>query len=366
MRAFLLALFLATPTHADPIPGADDPAFRAPFERALQGDDPTALTDLHAAAEAGNTAALLALPAASDWLRATLPFSTRKTLGRINGTPLAEAFAAANPTAALWALGDPGTDMDALLTRAFALYDAGEPDKATFLFMTWVNQTGGYVELPPGFFDHPVPPWAMAEVLRGRQIGAGYAPPSEGDALVVDRLKADDPAAWMALAAYAGLHNPDAPPPDLARLAAIFAATGIAQDEGARRMAAAVPAMKAFYRRGLALDHETAAAATALFHDEPEFQPLLTLCATICPQTRDQCAVAFVAGFGHPFGRATLYQPLASLISTEDFFDTPRGRLILLRSVRGALGDTPATSPALAAARQIDACLADGILANQL
>ena len=75
MRAVLLALFLATPGLtspglAEPVPGTDDPAFRAPFDRALQGDDPTALLELHAAAEAGNVAALLALPAASDWLRA--------------------------------------------------------------------------------------------------------------------------------------------------------------------------------------------------------------------------------------------------------------------------------------------------------
>ena len=78
---------------------------------------------------------------------------------------------------------------------------------------------------------------------------------------------------------------------------------------------------------------------------------------------RDRCTTAYVAGFGHPFGRAAQSQPLTALISTEDFFATPRGRLLLLRSTRGALGDTPATSPALAAARQIDACLADAILA---
>lgn len=363
MRALFLALLLATPTLADPIPGADDPTFRTPFDRALQGDDPTALTELHAAAEAGNTAALLALPVVSTWLRATLPFAERKKLGRVGGTPVAEAFAAADPVAALWALGEPGTDMNALLARAFGLYDAGEADKATFLFMTWLNQTGGYGDLPPGFFDHPVPPWAMAQLLRGRLIDSGYSPPAEGAALAVTRLKADDPAAWMALAAHAGLHNPDAPPADTALLASIFATAGIAQDEAARRMAAAVPAMKAFYLRGLALDLETAKAATALFHDEPEFQPLLTLCATTCPQTQEQCAAAFVAAFGHPFAHATLDQPLTSLIPTRDFFATTRGRLLLLRSTRGALGDIPASSPALAATRQIDACLADAILA---
>ena len=269
MRAILLVAFLATPTLAEPISGLDDPAFRAPFDRALQGEDPIALKEMHQAAQAGNTAAVLALPVVSDWLRTTLPFSERKKLARVNDVPLAEAFAAADPTAALWALGDPGTDMDALLQRAFGLYAADEPDKATFLFMTWVNQTGGYGDLPPGFFDHHVPPWAMAQLLRGRLIDSGYSPPEEGAALISDRLKSDDPAAWMALAAYAGLHNPDAPTADAASLAAIFAAAGITQDEAARRMAAAVPAMKAFYHRGLALDPATATAATALFHAGP-------------------------------------------------------------------------------------------------
>ncbi|WP_137110455.1 hypothetical protein [Rhodobacter sp. SY28-1] len=361
MRAFLLALVLASPTLAEPVPGADAPAFRAPFDRALQGDDPTALLDLHAAAEAGNTAALLALPAVSDWLRATLPFAERKKLIRINGLPIAEALAAADPVAALWAQGEPGSDMGALLQRAIALYDAGEPDKATLLFMTWLNQTGGYSDLPKDFFNHPVPPWAMAQVLRGRLIDNGVTLPADGDALIVDRLKADDPAAWIALAGFAGLDRTDAEPPDAARLAALFQAAGIPQDEAVRRMQAAVPALKVM--RYEPVDAVTAKAATDLFRAEPEFQPLLSLCAATCPQTQDQCATAFVATFGHPYGRAARAQPPASVIPTSDFFATPRGRLVLLRSTLGRLGDDPATSPALAATREIDACLADAILA---
>jgi hypothetical protein len=363
MRAFLLALILATPALADPIPGADDPAFRDPFQRALQGDDPTALLDLHAAAEAGNTAALLALPAVNDWLRTTVTFADRKRIARVNGTPMADAFAAADPVAALWNMSEPGTDMDALLQRAFGLYDAGEPDKATFLFMTWVNQTGGYGDLPSGFFDHPVPPWAMAQVLRSRLTDVTAISPAAGEYLMVTRLDANDPAAWIALAGFAGLHRADASPPDTARLAAIFTAAAIPQDTASRRMADAVPVLKAITRPDQPLDPDTAKAATEAFRTEPGFQPLLALCAAACPQTKDQCTTAYVAGFGHPFGRAAQSQPLTALISTEDFFATPRGRLLLLRSTRGALGDTPATSPALAAARQIDACLADAILA---
>ncbi len=366
MRAALLAVLLVTPAFADKVPGLDEPAFRVPFDRALQGDDPTALKELYVAAEAGNTAAILALPVVSFWLRATLPFSERKTLARINGTPTAEAFAAADPTAALWAMGDPGSDMDALLQRAFGLFAAGEPDKATFLFMNWVNQTGGYGELPPGFFDQPVPRWAMALVLQGRLQDTVFAPAAETDALIVERLKVNDPAVWIALAGYAGLHRTDGQSGDTARLANIFKAAGIPQDEAAGRMAEVLPALKAFHRVDRVLDPETAAAATKAFRGDPGFEPLLALCASMCPQTKDQCTAAFVAGFGHPYGRATLDQPLTSLISTADFFATPRGRLILLRSTAGALGEAPASSSALTAARKIDDCLADAILATAL
>lgn len=347
MRAPFLAVPVALtgPAFADPVTGLDDPAFRLPFDRALQGDDPTALKDLHAAAEAGNQAAILALPMVSTWLRATLPFAERKKLSRINGLPMAEAFATTNPVAALWAMGDADTDMDALLNRAFGLYAAGEPDKATSLFMTWLNQTGGYGDLPPGFFDHPTPPWAVAQVLWGRLNDTGFTPPAEAEALIVERLKADDPAAWIALAGFAGLHRDTGQAPDTARLAAIFKAAGIPQDEAARRMQAATPVLKVM--RYEPVDPETAEAATAVFRKEPEFQPLLSLCATACPDTQDQCATAFVAGLGHPYGRVTTAQPLTALTPTEDFFSTPRGRLLLLRSTAGVLGDNPPPPPPL-------------------
>jgi hypothetical protein len=365
MHASVLAVLLALggPAVADPIHGLDDPAFRLPFDRALQGDDPTALKDLHAAAEAGNQAAILALPMVSDWLRSTLPFSERKSLARINGVPMAEAFASADPVAALWAMGDIATDTDTILDRAFALYDAGEPDKATQLFMTWANQTGGYHPQPDSFFSHPTPPWAMAYVLWGRMQDTVFATEGETDALILSRIAANDPAVWIALAAYSGLHRSDPSLADPARLATIFAAAGIPQDVAIRRMQDALPVLRAIHRVEPILSSDDAIAATAAFHDEPGFQPLLTLCATECPKTQDQCAAAYVAGFGHPYGRATLAQPLTSLISTADFFATPRGRLILLRSAASQLDGDPANAPPLAAARKVDACLADAVLA---
>lgn len=364
MRAILLSFALAVPSLAEPIQGLDDPAFRAPFERALQGDDPTAMKEIHAAAEAGNQAAILAFPVISDWLRKTLPFAERKKLTRINDLPMAEAFAAADPVAALWALGDTGGAADLLLARAFALYDAGEPDKATLLFMTWVNQTGGYQPLPSDFFDHPVPAWAMAQVLRGRLIDSGFGTLAEGEALVVERLKADDPAALMALASFVVHANEAYIEGYKDRLNAILIAAEVPLTSVEQEMKTALAAQDAVFRRDTALDLATAEVATAIFRNEPGFQSLIGFCAAACPATADACTNAFVAGFGHPYGRATMAQPLTSLISTEDFFATARGQLILLRSTHGALGDDPAASPALAAARQIDACLADAVLSS--
>jgi hypothetical protein len=367
MRAVLLAVFLSAPALADPISGADDPAFRVPFERALQSDDPTALTDLHAAAEAGNTAALVALPVVSSWLRTTLSFDEREKLGRVNGIRLNEAFAAADPVAALWALGGVGSDMNALLQRAFGLYAAGEPDKASALFMTWLNHTGGFGPLPDGFFDQPIPDWMMAFLLRRRMYESRQETVAAGEALLINRLKADDNAAWIALAAYSGLH-PELEPatdPDPTKLARIFKAAGISQDEASRRMLATVPVLMTIYGTYRPLDRATSEAAEAIFRIEPEFQPLLAVCAATCPASANQCAAAFVAGFGLPQGRAALAQPLTSLISTADFFATPRGRQALLGSTAWALGGNPAKSSVLSSVRQIDACLADAVLAAQ-
>ncbi|MBP9184638.1 MAG: hypothetical protein KBF78_15990 [Fuscovulum sp.] len=366
MRAILLALLLASPALAEPPPGASDPAFSAPFQRALQGDDPSALTDLHAAAEAGNTAALLALPAVTDWLRQTLPFADRKKLARVNGVALAAALAEADPVAALWGMGDPGDNMADLLTRAFGLYAAGEADKGSMLFMTWLNQTGGFMDLPPGFFDQPIPVWARSWLLQTRLLDTTFGPPSMADTLLADRLRAGDPGAAMALAAYARIHRTEQPAPEvIARINAIGAAAGVAPDDLARRMAAAVPVLRVMTRAETALDPATAQAAVAALATEPEFAPLPALCAATCPLSADACTTAFVAAFGHPFARNGTAQPFVALMPPEQFFATPRGRKLLLRSTAGVLGSDPAASPALAAARAIDACLADAVLAAQ-
>lgn len=362
MRAFLVAVFLAAPAWAEPVAGLDDPAFRAPFDRALQGDDPAAMADLHAAAEAGNTAALLALPSVLIWMPPTGTLAERNRFRRVGGVPLPEAVAAAHPAAALWAGGEPGQDMAALLGRAIGLYAAGEVDRATVLFLRWLGMTGGFGDLPPGFFDLPVPPQVMAQVLRGRLDRADRSPPEAADALLVDRLRADDPAAWIALAGFAGLHAPGAAPPDTARLARIFRVAEVPQDVAARRMLAAAPVLRAVMADPF-LDPATAAEVTAIFRDDPTFGPVRALCAATCPATAEACATAYVAGFGHPVGRTTAAQPLAALMPSDAFHATPRGRLLSLQSLQGFVGEAPERSVHVKAARAIDGCLADAVTA---
>ena len=365
MRAFLLALLLATPTLADPIPGIDDPTFRAPFERALQNDDPSALLALHKAASTGNIAALMALPAALMWLGKDMPSSVRRQLYFINGVVLDEALAKADPVAAAWGTRVPGSDMNALLQRAFTLYAAGEANKGTALFLIWQNQTQAYAPLPPGFFDQPVPDWAMSLHLRDRLAYVGGDYPAQAEALIAERLKANDPAAWMALARFTGLHLP----PDFrgkvdqTRIDRIVSIAGYSPAEGAARMADVIPVLRALKGAVPMLDAETALMAVASLEEEPEFSPLETFCEVRCPATARACAAAYLAAFGHPQGQFTDAQPFVSLISPRAFFSSPRGQKVLLQSTERVSGAGRADSPVQISIRQIDACFADAILA---
>ncbi|MFZ1341450.1 MAG: hypothetical protein WAS26_20635 [Paracoccaceae bacterium] len=360
------ALFLSSPGHAETLPGLDDPAFRKPFERLLLGHDLPTLADLHAAAEAGNHAAVLAMPFALSWARFD-PAKTRPAaLFKINGQRVNLAAMALDPLAALW-WQDATSDPADLLDRARAFYLAGETARGNAMLATWLNQTGGLGPLPDWLFDSPVPSWLTAALMRYRLKEITDAvPPQEADALVILRLQADDPAAWMALAGYADMDRPDPSPlPDeaVARIAAILTAAGVAPEDGQRRMAEAVPLLLASSPlRDDPLDADTAAASVAALKGTPEFLPVETVCATACPQTAETCMVAFVAAFGNPMDRTVQELPFASLISPAAFFATRRGQTELFRSVRFQMGENPAISPAMVQARQIDACLADAAL----
>ncbi|MCB6178914.1 hypothetical protein LHP98_12330 [Rhodobacter sp. Har01] len=365
MRAILLTPLLAAPAFADPVSGIDDPAFRAPFETALATDAPLALIELHKAALAGNTAALLSLPAVMNWFGKDVPRSVLKQLLFVNGVGLVDALAEADPAAKAWGLMymSGGKDMD-FLDRAIALYAAGEAAKGTALFVRWQQETQAYLPLPPGFFDLPVPDWAVARHLKDRLTYVGGDYPAAAEALLAERLKLDDRAGWMGLALYAALHLPpeNRGKVDQQRIDRILSAAGYSPAEGLARMTEVIPALQVFQRSVPVLSPETALAAMALMAEEPEFGSLTTFCQTRCPASVTACATAYVAAFGHPQGIDPEAQPFVSLISQDAFFSSPRGQKVFLQSTHRLSGADRADSPVQRALRQIDACLADAVL----
>ena len=360
----VLAL-IAAPALAEPVAGLDDPAFRQPFERALQADDPLALIELHRAALAGNTAALLAIPAALDWFAKDVPSAVRRHVSMIDGVPLFEALAKADPIAEVWGMGFPiELETDHLLDSAFALYAAGEAEKGTRFFLFWQDRVEPYGPLPPGFFDQPVPDWAMALHLKDRLTHVAGDHPAKAEALLAERLKLDDPAGWMGLTLYSGIHLPpeNRAKVDQQRIDRILSAAGYSPADGLARMEEVIPVLQAFKRSVPVLDSETAHAAAATFAKEPEFAPVTTFCEMRCPATSTACAAAYVAGFGHPHHQFTEGQPFVSLIPQEAFFSSPRGQKVVLKSTHRLSGTDRADSPVQSALRQIDACFADAVL----
>lgn len=367
MRAFLLTLLFAAPALAEQVAGIDDPAFRQPFEMALQADDPLAVIDLHKAASSGNTAALLALPAALDWFAKDVPSSVRRLLVFVNGVSVFDALAKADPVAAAWGMmGGVGTsDMDALLDRAFTLYAAGDVEKGTALFLTWQSQAQAYAPLPPGFFDRPVPDWAVALHLKDRLTYVGGDYPAAAEALLAERLKLDDRAGWMGLVLYSALHLPpeNRAQVDQQRIDRILSAAGYSPADGLARMAEVIPVLQALQRPRPILSAQTALAAASLLADEPAFRSLETFCQTRCSATTAACAAGYLAAFGHPQQNIALEaQPFVAVISQDAFFASPRGQKVILQSTQRLSGANRADSPVQLALQQIDTCLADAIL----
>lgn len=184
------------------------------------------------------------------------------------------------------------------------------------------------------------------------------------DVLLASRLQAQDHAAWIALARFAGLLATDIPDPSAAdRLARITGIARIPADIADQRLRQAVPLLKVMAPVPTPLEPSDAQAAAETLRAEPAFHSLLALCGAVCPETAESCAIAFSAAFGLPsFGGND--QPFASILAPDAFFATSRGRFQTLRLAKGRVGDDPSASPLLTAARRIDACLADAVVAS--
>lgn len=326
----LIAAGLALSAQAEPAPGRDDPAFAAPFARALAGeDDPAIPAALHAAAEAGNSAALLALPFVLAWMPLQGPLAEKNKLRRINGERLDDALAAGFPAIADWA-GAARSDPDSLPLRIERLLAEDEPGKAGELLMLWINITAASGPPPHGLYDSDIPDWMIAMALDARLT---WAPGPAADADLLRLLKDDRMAAWMVLARP----GPDGTP----RFAVdrLAEAAGLPADRTAERMATADLLLRMILRNATPDAAEAATAAAALA-GESDFRAVESLCAAHCPDDPATCAVDWVGAYSYPPRVLEYHVPPVALVPAAEFWATPRGASLLLAELRA-----PDTAP---------------------
>lgn len=176
MTRLFAALCLATlsaPLRADPLPGADDPAFAAALTTLLAKDDPAAVAALRDLAEAGNTAALVTLPFALVWVPPQGNLKEKNAQRMVGGVKAQDAAAAAHGPTALWNGGLVDASAD-LPDRAAGLLAAAEPEKAAVLLHAWVNQTGAQGDLPPALLSGDTPAMIAAFAIAFRLTDAVY------------------------------------------------------------------------------------------------------------------------------------------------------------------------------------------------
>jgi hypothetical protein len=143
-----LCLSLAGSAAADMLDGTDDLAYRAAMATLLLTDDPKSVAVLRDLAEAGNPAALVALPLALQWVPPTGSLKEKNAQRMVGGENAQQAAAAVHEATALWNQGDVA-DTNGLLQRATGLQALGEHGKAALLLSNWLNQTGARLGVPP-------------------------------------------------------------------------------------------------------------------------------------------------------------------------------------------------------------------------
>ena len=355
MRCAILISLCAAPfaVPAETLHGTDDPAFKAALQRLLTTDDPAAIADLRGIAADGNTAAVVALSVAETWFPIAATQSERLALRKIAGHWISDLAAAAAKTAGLWQGGAISPDLDRQLDRALDLYNLGEAAKGDGLLEVWFNHYPHAEALPHGFADLPAAPWIKALIVEAH-IAKGEG---SGRGVLQSWLDRDQIEGWMALAALI-----DRDP---------ATATGWKLGPNAPERLQAGRKLRALLWQEDPKPPLPAALVDAVLRDmidRPQFAPVRAYCAAACPGTASACAAAFVTVMGQPFHDTAQLTPPQDLIPMADFFATPRGEQALLRGgLMHHLGldrhiGTVDNSPALAAARQIDACFADGAM----
>ena len=353
MIRFLAALaILAAPVQAELLPGADDPAFQAALTTLLAKDDPTAVAALRDLAEAGNTAALVTLPLALQWVPPKGNLKEKNAQRTVGGVKALDAAAKAHEATALWDMGQTNDAMT-LTDRALRLLALGEPDKAAILLSAWVNQTGDAGDFLPQLMSNDIPAMLGAFALTARVRDAFYSTGGtvEAASLLLSLMRDDQLATWIA---YVMLSEGQSDISD--RMDTLLAGTGLSATDTEARIAAASAVRAVWW--GFNSDEIPTSAATAALARETlivraELLPVTRMCQVLCPETLVTCETAALVYQGLPFGSGG-WQPFADVLDPAAFAASDRGLLTLIRARKD-----PAAAADRATAETLDACYAN-------
>lgn len=292
--ALAAALLMAGPARSDPVVGQADPAFTDALELWLAGEEDAALPQLAGLAQDDNRAAQILLglidttPALQgDWLM-DLPRGDRIALMRMPGGLSGQNWmraAAAEPLAQTW----------------LALWDGNAP-------MTVIVDFGRQGEARAA---------RIAAMTLAKREKTGFA------ALV------DDPAYPAAARAFAirewQRHDPT---------------------RAAREAAALPPADP--QGEILGLRAETPGDTAAWLSGNPDGDPLVALCAGVCPGAdQPACQAAAYQAMGGYWEMMTLGSPVESIVSSDRFNRSPAGLASALHRLRGTTVDNACLAAAL-------------------
>lgn len=352
MIRFLAALtVLAAPVQAEMLPGADDPAFQTALTTLLAKDDPTAVAALRDLAEAGNTAALVTLPLALQWVPPKGNLKEKNAQRQVGGVKALDAAAKAHEATALWDMGQTNDAMT-LTDRATRLLALGEPDKAAILLSAWVNQTGDAGDFLPNLMRDDIPAMLGAFALTARVRDAFYSTGGsvEAASLLLSLMRDDHLPAWIA---YVMLSDGSSESSD--HIGSLLAGTGLSASDTEARIATA-RAVRAvwwgFNSDEIPTPAATAALARGTLIGRTEFLPVTRMCQALCPATPVPCETAALVYQGLPFGSGG-WQPFADVLDPAAFAASDRGLLTLIRT-----RNDPAATTDRATAEGLDACYA--------
>lgn len=352
MFRFLAALaILAAPAQAEMLSGADDPAFQAALTTLLARDDPAAVAALRDLAEAGNTAALVTLPLALQWVPPSGNLKEKNAQRMVGGVAALDAAAEVHPATALWDMGQTSDSMG-LTDRATQLLALGEPDKAAFLLSAWINQTGDAGDFLPQLMGNDVPAMLGAFALSARLRDGSFSEGGLAEAarLQLSLLREDQLSAWIAYVIVK-----DGSPETPARIDQLLAGTGLSAADteakiNAARAVRAVSMGRAFDEDPISAD--TAALAREALVSRTEFLPVSRMCEAHCPESRATCETAALVYQGLPFGFGS-WQPFVDVLDPAAFTASDSGLLTLIRERKD-----PAAAADRATAESLDACYA--------